>query len=143
MASDEEPTSKVEAEPKDILVKDTMEDEEVKTEVKTEVKKSEGQELTAAAALTSLNAGGSDEDVKKEGEADDEEEDEEDEEEEGATSDNKDFKIPLRLTKSGRRRATPFPLKVSLFRLITYARCRARFLDACPNRFEFYCPFFS
>jgi hypothetical protein len=137
---DEEPTSKVEAEPEDILVKDTMEDEEVKTEKK----KSEGQELTAAAALTSLNAGGSDEDVKKEGEADDEEEDEEEEEEEeGATSDNKDFKIPLRLTKSGRRRATPFPLKVSLFRLVLAGVFRGRFLDACPNRFETLLPFFQ
>ena len=36
-----------------------------------------------------------------------------DEDDDDAPADDSDFKIPLKLTKSGRRRATPFPLKVS------------------------------
>lgn len=60
-----------------------------------EVKEKEG-EMDAAAALTSL--------VGAEDPADEEAEEGEDE----------DFVIPQRFTRSGRRRATPFPVKVRL-----------------------------
>lgn len=84
-----------------VETKDASE-EVIASEVKEDEKKSEGQELTAAAALTSLN-NNNDSDAS-----------EDEEEEEDAPADDVNFKIPLRLTKSGRRRATPFPLKVSL-----------------------------
>ena len=63
------------------------------------ITEAEGSEETAASVLTSLGAAAP---------RLDEEGDEDDEEEQG------DFEIPQRFTKSGRKRAIPFPLKVSL-----------------------------
>ena len=71
-------------------------------------KKDEESEQEAAAALTSLVGGSPTHEDKEE----DEDEDEEDKQEE-ASEEEKEFKIPQRFTKSGRKRAVPFPLKVS------------------------------
>lgn len=73
----------------------------------TNVHPKDGNELTAAAALTSLvGAAALREDSKKEYEDKDEEDEEEEE------GDTLDFEIPQRFTKSGRKRAVPFPLKL-------------------------------
>ena len=50
---------------------------------------------------------------KDEGDKEEASEGASDDEDDDAPADDSDFKIPLKLTKSGRRRATPFPLKVS------------------------------
>lgn len=78
-------------------------EKEASDKEKTE-KKDKGSEQEAAAALTSLVGGSPTHE--------DEDEDEEEHQEEG-DGEAKDFKIPQRFTKSGRKRAVPFPLKVS------------------------------
>ena len=96
--------------------------EEKTNEGKDEEKEEEGKEISAANALTSLNDGNenaTDEEAKDIDEDDGEEDDDDD-----SPADDTDFKIPLKLTKSGRRRATPFPLKVCKWTRLV--RCRTR-----------------
>jgi hypothetical protein len=85
----------------------------------TEELRKSTNELTAAAALTSLvvcsgNRGAVQAVALAATEADDEEETDHDDDEEG--DDDKAFLIPQRFTKSGRKRAVPFPLKVRIIK---------------------------
>ena len=115
MSSDEKP-------PKEELLEKPKEDakEEPKEAAKEEEKKVDNDEKKseAAAALTALTSptgtaesnasSDDDEDEGKDGAAKEEEEDDD-----APLDEAEDFKIPLKLTKSGRKRATPFTLKVS------------------------------
>lgn len=92
----------IEQEPEDLLVGEKVEEQENVEGAETGGQSKDG-ELTAAAALTSL--------VGKTDTAEDDENDEE--EAEAGEEEDKEFEIPQRFTRSGRKRATPFPLKVS------------------------------
>lgn len=71
----------------------------------------DGSKLSAAAALTSLvQAASLKTTFERATSLATHEEDDEDEED---AEDEKDFEIPQRFTKSGRKRAVPFPIKVS------------------------------
>ena len=76
----------------------------------------ESKESIAAAKVPQEEAEeptASDDIPKDEGDKEEASEGASDDEDDDAPADDSDFKIPLKLTKSGRRRATPFPLKVS------------------------------
>jgi hypothetical protein len=83
------------------------------TTMSAEDSKSESKELTAAEALTSLVSGKVFEKDMDSKLFADEDCDDETEHEEEETTNSKGFLIPQRFTKSGRKRAVPFPLKVS------------------------------
>ena len=76
----------------------------------------ESKESIAAAKVPQEEAEeptASDDIPKDEGDKEEASEGASEDEDDDAPADDSDFKIPLKLTKSGRRRATPFPLKVS------------------------------
>ena len=92
----------IEKEPEDIFAQDEEEeeddDESLSGDEQEDMRHDNDSERKAAAALTSLVTG------EPEGTT-------------GKAADNKEFKIPLRFTKSGRKRAVPFPMKVGLAKL--------------------------
>ena len=103
-------------------------EETASRQMDTEERNESSEELTAAAALTSI--GGVSRVAGQNfclSEADEEVTDH-DEEEEAASTYGTEFSIPQRFTKSGRKRAVPFPFKVSLCRFASFAFGNAQIL---------------
>jgi hypothetical protein len=108
MASETVPSNTVVSDSEDILTKPLAMKDIVKAEEKDV--KEQDDESKAAVALTSLVDTSLPIEASTSGNDEERMDDEEEEEEE---CDERDFEIPQRFTRSGRRRATPFPLKVS------------------------------
>ncbi|EEC43424.1 predicted protein [Phaeodactylum tricornutum CCAP 1055/1] len=107
MASETVPSNTVVSDSEDILTKPLAMEDEVKAEEKDV--KEQDDESKAAVALTSLVDTSLPIEASTSGNDEERMDDEEEEEEE---CDERDFEIPQRFTRSGRRRATPFPLKL-------------------------------